>query len=223
MLGKGARMAWGGRTDIRLSFCPLLSPYRCWARKTKATLQLGYVLDSTNHNSSVGWVTPGKHTLCEDLFLISFLFNTTMAVKYPISAWTKGFHFAEENKKLLNQNENQKMSTSDCKKYVILPQPDFFLLRSVHFFWVLGFFNWFGGRTEKVKHSKGVRRSDSIYKSNWYRWKKQTSLQAQKGCLFLPALSAGLIKAIPSSSKILLTYLLSLSWLQEYIYWNSSY
>lgn len=160
----------------------------------------------------------------KDLFLISFLFNTTMAVKYPSSDWTKGFHFAEENKNLLNQNENQKMFTSDWQKHVISPQTRFLSVEiSPLFGGVLHFFNWFGGRTEKVKYSKGVGRSDSIYESNWYRWKKQTSLQAQKGCLFLPALSVGLIKAIPSSSKIFLTYLLSLSWLQEYIYWNSSY
>lgn len=61
----------------------------------------------------------------KDIFLISFLFDTTMAVKYPISDWTKGFHFAEENKNLLNQNENQKMFTSDWTKSVISPQTRF--------------------------------------------------------------------------------------------------
>lgn len=136
--------------------------------------------------------------------LISFLLNITMAVKYLISDWTKGFHFAQENKNLLNQNEKQKTFTTDWTKYVISPQTRFLSIEiSPLFFWALGFFNWFGGRTEKVKYSKGVGGSDSIYESNWYRWKKQTSLQAQKGCLFLPALPVGLIKAIPSSSKIL--------------------
>lgn len=155
---------------------------------------------------------------------MSFLFNTTMAVKYLISDWTRGFHFDEEKKNMLNQNENQKTFTSDWKKYVISPQNRFLSVEiSPLFSGLCFFFSCFGGRTEKVKYSKGVGRSDSIYESNWYRRKKQNSLQAQKGPLFLPALSACLVKAIPSSSKTDFTYLLSLSWLHEYIYWNSSY
>lgn len=132
MLGKEG---WSKEERLTFGFHSFhLKPYACLARKTKVTLQLGYVLDSTNDDSSVGWVIPRKHTLSEcwvsaaaikGFFFLSFLFNTTMAVKYPLSDWTKGFHFAEENKNLLNQNENQKMFTLDWTKYVISPQTRF--------------------------------------------------------------------------------------------------
>lgn len=57
-------MVRGGTTDVWLSFF-CLKPYKCLARKTKVTLQLGYVLDSRNDDSTVGWVIPRKHTLNE--------------------------------------------------------------------------------------------------------------------------------------------------------------
>lgn len=125
------------RKDWHFAFIlPSGEPLHMSSKEPKATLQIGYALNSIKDNSSAGWVIPRKHTLNEGwvsaaatkafwrVSLFPFYLAPQGHLNTLIQIGQRGFHFLQKTKTFRTKMKTRKCSHQIVKNMCFHPKPN---------------------------------------------------------------------------------------------------